>query len=340
MLSALRTSVGAGRRLLATAPKGFNVAVLGAAGGIGQSLSLLLKSLPLVDSLRLYDIKGTYGVAADCSHVPTKAKVTGHEGPDELPAALKDADYVIVPAGMPRKPGMTRDDLFTANASIVLELTKAIADHAPEAMIALITNPVNATVPIAREVLKAKGVYDKRKLFGVTTLDVCRTRTFVAEKMNVDPHTLPLVTVVGGHAGTTILPLLSQIPNTGFDEETIKALTHRIQFGGDEVVQAKAGAGSATLSMAFAGAMFTKRVLAAAAGEKDMTACAFVQNSIDEIADGCPFFASMCEFGENGVEAQRGFGELSAFEQESLDALIPELAKSAKKGAAYAMENL
>lgn len=57
------------------------------------------------------------------------------------------------------------------------------------------------------------------------------------------------VPVIGGHAGTTILPLLSQVPGASFSEEDIKALTHRIQFGGDEVVAAKAGGGSATLSM-------------------------------------------------------------------------------------------
>jgi malate dehydrogenase len=90
----------------------------------------------------------------------------------------------------------------------------------------------------------------------VTTLDVVRANTFVGSyklthksKMDRDAVSNSDVTVIGGHAGTTIIPLLSQIPELADDEECIKSLTHRIQFGGDEVVQAKDGQGSATLSM-------------------------------------------------------------------------------------------
>lgn len=65
--------------------------------------------------------------AADLSHIPTKAKVTGHKGADQLAEAVKDASIVVIPAGVPRKPGMTRDDLFNTNASIVATLTDACA---------------------------------------------------------------------------------------------------------------------------------------------------------------------------------------------------------------------
>lgn len=92
------------------------------------------------------------------------------------------------------------------------------------------------------------GVYNPRKLFGVTTLDVVRANTFVAENQKFDVNKTN-VTVIGGHAGTTILPLLSQVKGAKFSDADIAALTNRIQFGGDEVVKAKDGAGSATLSM-------------------------------------------------------------------------------------------
>ncbi|KAJ1547273.1 malate DEHYDROGENASE, NAD-dependent, partial [Cladochytrium tenue] len=94
------------------------VAVLGAAGGIGQPLSLLLKANPLVSHLSLYDIVNTPGVAADLSHINTPSKVTGHKGPEQLAEALTGASIVVIPAGVPRKPGMTRDDLFNINAGI------------------------------------------------------------------------------------------------------------------------------------------------------------------------------------------------------------------------------
>ena len=81
------------------------VAVIGAAGGIGQPLSLLLKNSPLISHLALYDIAHTPGVAADLSHIETKAKVTGHLGPDHLKECVEGAKLVLIPAGVPRKPG-------------------------------------------------------------------------------------------------------------------------------------------------------------------------------------------------------------------------------------------
>ncbi|KAJ8648485.1 hypothetical protein MRB53_001508 [Persea americana] len=96
------------------------------------------------------------------------------------------------------------------------------------------------TVPIAAEVFKKAGTYNE-KLFGVTTLDVVRAKTFYPSKANVPVNELNVL-VVGGHARITILPLLT--------DEDIKALTKRTQDGGTKVVEAKAGQGSATLSMA------------------------------------------------------------------------------------------
>lgn len=79
--------------------------MLGAAGGIGQPLALLLKQSPLISRLSLYDIVGTPGVAADLSHIETRAQVTGYTGPDELGEALQGCNVVVIPAGVPRKPG-------------------------------------------------------------------------------------------------------------------------------------------------------------------------------------------------------------------------------------------
>ena len=152
------------------------------------------------------------------------------------------------------KPGMTRDDLFNINAGIVKGLIEVIAEVAPKAYILIISNPVNSTVPIAAEVLKAKGVFDAKRLFGVTTLDVVRAETFVAEITgNSDPSSTT-IPVIGGHSGETIVPLFSQAkPAVKIPADKLAALVNRVQFGGDEVVKAKDGAGSATLSMAYAG---------------------------------------------------------------------------------------
>ena len=274
--------------------------------------------------------------------IPTTAKVTGHlphpgawppKGNEGLEAALTGCSVVVIPAGVPRKPGMTRDDLFNTNAGIVKTLVEGCAKYCPEAVLAIISNPVNSTVPIAAEVLKKHGVYNPSKLCGVTTLDVIRANTFVANHMGIkDPSSLPDVPVIGGHAGITILPLFSQVPGFNATEEQLEALTVRTQFGGDEVVKAKAGAGSATLSMAYAGFLFTEKVLKAMKGETGIVQAAFVESSITD----APFFASPCEFGPDGVSKVLGYGDLTSYEQSWFDKMMPDLKKQIQKGIDFA----
>merc|ERR1711910_234910 len=167
------------RQFSTTTANNRSVAVMGASGGIGQPLSMLLKLNPGITKLALYDIVHTPGVAADLSHIESVAEVKGFVGKDQLEASLEGSEIVVIPAGVPRKPGMTRDDLFNTNASIVANLIKSCAANCPKAMIGIITNPVNSTVPIAAEVLKKAGVYDEKRVFGVATLDVVRSNTFI-----------------------------------------------------------------------------------------------------------------------------------------------------------------
>ena len=144
--------------------------------------------------------------------------------------------------------------------------------------------------------LEKAGVFDPRRLFGVTTLDVVRAARFLSGITGVSPSETP-VAVVGGHSGTTIVPLLSQssygrtIQGDAYDK-----IVFRIQFGGDEVVKAKDGAGSATLSMAFAGAKFTNALLRGLNGEKGVVTPTFVKSPL--FADqGIDFFSSNVELG-------------------------------------------
>ncbi|CAN0896001.1 Malate dehydrogenase, chloroplastic [Linum grandiflorum] len=314
----------------------YKVAVLGAAGGIGQPLALLVKMSPMVSTLNLYDIANVKGVAADLSHCNTPAQVFDFTGASELGNCLKGVDVVVIPAGVPRKPGMTRDDLFNINASIVKSLVEAVADNCPDAFIHIISNPVNSTVPIAAEVLKQKGVYDPKKLFGVSTLDVVRANTFVAQKKNLRLVDVD-VPVIGGHAGITILPLLSKAkPTVEFTDEEIHELTVRIQNAGTEVVEAKAGAGSATLSMAYAAARFVESSLRALDGDADVYECAFVDSDLTEL----PFFASRIKLGKKGVEAliSSDLQGLTEYEQKAVEALKPELKSSIEKGISFAQK--
>lgn len=311
------------------------VCVVGAAGGIGQPLSLLLKLNPKISELSLYDVVPLVaGVAADVSHINSPAQVSHQSGmePEKLRAALKDADIVIIPAGVPRKPGMTRDDLFNINAGIVRGIAEGVADVCPKAFVGIISNPVNSTVPIFCETMKKAGKLDPKRIFGVSTLDVVRANTFVAENQKFDVSKVN-VPVIGGHSGNTIVPLLSRAtPKATFTPEEIEKLTFRIQNAGTEVVEAKAGAGSATLSMAQAGARFVDSLLRALNGE-EVVECTYV------MSDACPgveYFATEVVLGKDGAHKILPIGEVSEYEQKCIEKCIDELKGNINKGIEFA----
>lgn len=320
---------------------------MGAAGGIGQPLSLLLKtsSSPSIAHLALYDI-ANMGMAADLGHISTATKVTGHSG-NELDEALKDAEIVLIPAGVPRKPGMTRDDLFSTNATIVRNLAAACAQHCPSAHVLVIANPVNSTVPIAVETMKALGVLAP-SVFGVTTLDLVRTKTFIGQLWNVDPKLIN-IPVIGGHSGPTIVPLLSQIevkgensPRPALTTEQVDQLIKRIQYGGDEVVQAKAGAGSATLSMAYAAQVFFDDLCKALDTKSTVKQIAYVSknsstpNELSAVKFPTEYFASEIELNSKGLEKILSPPEpQNQKEKDLLAAAVDGLQKDISKGIEF-----
>merc|ERR1712114_101072 len=136
--------------------------------------------------------------------------------------------------------------------------------------------------------------------------DVVRANTFIGALKGMDPSSVNCP-VVGGHAGATIMPLISQCtPAVEFEPDTLKALTERIQDAGTEVVKAKAGTGSATLSMAYAAARFTDSLIKGMSGQEGVVECAYI--------------ASV----------------LSDFEKDLMTAAVPELQGSIKKGEDFA----
>ena len=169
----------------------------------------------------------------------------------------------------------------------------------------------------------------------MTTLDVVRANTFVAEARGLDCADVN-VPVIGGHAGETILPLLSQATpavSPAFTPEETAALTVRIQNAGTEVVEAKAGAGSATLSMAYAAARFAESVLLGLAGEQGVVECAFTESSL---VPGFQFFASPVRLGPNGVEEFLPLGTLTPYEAAGVEAMKGLLLKNIEAGVTFA----
>lgn len=322
----------------------FKVCVCGGSGGIGQPLSLLMSLDPNVGELSVYDLTVAMvppaGVAADLSHLEKKVTVRGYakaldeKAIDVLGDCLKGCSLVLVPAGMPRKPGQTRDDLFKINADIAKEVVEACAKYCPNAVVALIVNPVNSVVPAMAELYKKKGL-DPKKIVGVTTLDCVRANKFVAEITGTDPDDIE-VPVIGGHAGITIMPVFSQdkIAST-IPQSQIPALDKHVQDAGTDVVNAKNGKGSATLSMAYAGARLGKAILSGLNGTPT-TECAYVMSGL---LPGVPYFTSKVTFGTNGVEAVHPIGQLNKYEEGRLAEAVDALKKEIQSGLDYAVKN-
>merc|ERR1712232_61868 len=136
--------------------------------------------------------------------------------------------------------------------------------------------------------------------------------------------------------GKTILPVFSQdAAGASIDASKIPDLDAKVQDAGTEVVKAKNGKGSATLSMAYAGARLGKAVLMGLAGVPT-TECAYVESSF---YPGCPYFASKVTFGKEGIQTVHPVGPLSAHEQKRLNELLPILKEEVAAGIEYAKEN-
>jgi len=220
-------------------------------------------------------------------------------------------------------------DLLNINCGIAKGTVEACARYCPNAVLGLIVNPVNSVVPAMCELWKKAGL-DPRKIIGISTLDVVRANKFVQELTGM-PANIP---VIGGHAGKTILPLFSQDPaGASIPPEMIPDLDVRVQDAGTEVVKAKNGKGSATLSMAYAGARLAKSVLKGLSGVPEVLECAYVESNVIE---GLPYFASYVVLGPNGVDAVLPIGDLTPHEEARLAELAPILQGEIQDGLDYA----
>ena len=152
--------------------------------------------------------------------------------------ATANSDVVVITAGLARKPGMSRDDLLFANYDVVKAVTEKVAQHSPNAILVLVTNPLDAMCWTAHQVSK----FPKHRVIGMAgVLDTARFRTFIAAELNVSVENVTAV-VLGGH-GDTMVPIVrlssvSGIPLTELmDQATIDKLVDRTRTGGAEIVK-------------------------------------------------------------------------------------------------------
>ncbi len=195
----------------------------------------------VVKEVVLLDIKGDLQKAQSVRFLAIQAPIdyysTTITGTDNY-ADTANSDIVVITAGIPRRPGMSRDDLISTNAKIVTAVTKSILEHSPNPIIIVVSNPLDVMTFAA---YKASGL-DKTRVFGMAgILDTARYRAFLATALNVSPKDFQAV-LMGGH-GDTMVPLpryttVAGIPVTEMiDEETLDAIVERTKKGGGELVK-------------------------------------------------------------------------------------------------------
>jgi malate dehydrogenase len=222
------------------------ITVVGAGGNVGATVSLTIaqrdfaKEVVLVDLERKENDKTFYpskGRGLDQWQTsPIYGFDTRLKGTTDY-ADTKNSDICVITAGIPRRPGMSRDDLLSINAKIVESVTKELIKHSPNTIIIVVSNPLDLMTHVA---WKASGL-PKEKVMGMAgILDTARYRAFLAEALDVSPKDIQAV-ILGGH-GDTMVPLpryttVSGIPVTQLiDKATLDAIIERAKVGGGELV--------------------------------------------------------------------------------------------------------
>ncbi len=214
------------------------ITVIGA-GHVGASCAVRIADKELADVVLVDIVEGVpQGKGLDileaCPVEGSDVSVVGTNSYEET----KDSDIVIMTAGFPRKPGMSRDDLLWKNYEIVKSCVEQAAKYSPNAFLILVTNPLDAMCHVALKVSK----FPKNRVIGMAgILDTARFRTFLAQALDVSVESI-VAFVLGGH-GDSMVPLVRYTSVAGIpvadllDQETIDKIVERTRFGGGEIVK-------------------------------------------------------------------------------------------------------
>jgi len=215
------------------------VTVVGA-GNVGATCANVLATREVANEVVLLDIKEGFaeGKALDIwETAPINLYDTRTVGSTNDYSKTAGSDVVVITSGLPRKPGMSRDDLIATNAGIVKTVTENVMKHSPDAILVIVSNPLDVMTYCSYLTAKV----DSSRVFGMAgILDTARYRAFLAEELNVSPKDIQAV-LMGGH-GDTMVPLpryttVGGIPVTELiDADKLDAIVERTKKGGGEIV--------------------------------------------------------------------------------------------------------
>ncbi|MEQ9265778.1 MAG: malate dehydrogenase [Balneolaceae bacterium] len=222
------------------------VTVVGAGGNVGSTVALSVAQRDFAKEVIAVDLERKDG---DKTFYPSKGR--GLDQWQVSPIALfdtrvkgttdyadtADSDVCVITAGVPRRPGMSRDDLLSINANIVKSVTEQLVKYSPDTIIIVVSNPLDVMVQVAKD---ASGLPYEKVMGMAGILDTARYRAFIAEELDVSPKDIQAL-LMGGH-GDTMVPLprfttLSGMPITHFiSDERLEEIVNRAKKGGGELV--------------------------------------------------------------------------------------------------------
>ena len=216
------------------------VTVVGA-GNVGATCADVLAYKEVCNEVVLVDIKEglSEGKSLDIfQKAPINLYDTRTIGSTNDYLKTKNSDVVVITSGLPRKPGMSRDDLIGTNAKIVESVTENIVKHSPDSIIIIVSNPLDVMTYQAH----LTSNFDRNRIMGMAgILDTARFRAFISEELNVSPKDIQAL-LLGGH-GDTMVPLpryttVSGIPISELiEEKKLNEIIERTKFGGGELVK-------------------------------------------------------------------------------------------------------
>ncbi len=273
------------------------VTVVGS-GNVGATVANVLAHQNIVNEVVLLDIMADMakGKALDTwQQAPVDDYSTRLKGTGDY-ADTAGSEIAVITAGVPRKPGMSRDDLISTNAKIVSTVTESLLKHSPNAILIIVSNPLDVMTYAAHVVSKKPA----SKVIGMAgILDTARYRAFLAEALDISPRDIQAM-LLGGH-GDTMVPLpryttVSGIPVTEMiDSATLNAIVERTKKGGGELVQLMG-----TSAWYAPGAAAAQMVTTIIRDEKRILPCCIKmegQYGLDDVYVGVPV-----KLGKNGVE--------------------------------------
>ena len=273
------------------------LAVIGA-GGVGSNIAHLASLNDMAKSIALIDIVPglAESTALDLSHAGGISRAPVRIGGSTDLASVADAEVVVMTAGRPRTPGMSRSDLIEINRQVIRSAAEAIQSHAPNAIVIVVTNPLDE---MTAEMLLATGFPRERVIGMAGTLDSSRFRNALAKAAEVDPSDVEAITL-GSH-GDEMTPIVSHARIKGrpldvfLSQETVAGCTRDAITGGGQVVSLRQ-TGSATIAPAHATLELIDHIRGARTGPVPASVMLHGEFGIEDVVLGVP-----CQLGMSGL---------------------------------------